>query len=139
MTVPTFGEAYDNFRNGNGRSLHTTLDQLDLSGIKASDFKKGVGSVQAFNLLGDARANVNQGLVFGQIDLKLINENTVQVYSREHGGLPLDVYDFDLKLWTADTYKRDLETIGAGMLHGQGIGNTNSFIIWIYGTSQIGK
>jgi hypothetical protein len=136
----TIDEIYKHFRTGNGKSLHTTLDQIDLSKIKASDFPEGIGSIKAFNLLGNKRSNINEGMVFGNIELQLINENTVQVHRRDGGGLPFDVYDFDVKTpWNENNYQRNILTIIGGIVHGQGIGNTKPFIIWIYGTAKIRK
>ena len=132
----TFGEAWDWYRNGNGQSLHVDLNKLDLSGIKASDFPKGVGSVKAFNLLGGHRSNTNEGLVYGNVELKLINDNTVEVYRRDSYGLPIDVYDFDMKDWNSRTFKRNVETFGGWVVHG---GSGTPFIIWMYGQGKIGK
>lgn len=132
----TFLEARDWWLNGNGQSLHVYLNKLDLSSIKASDFDKGIGSVKSFNLLCAYRSNSNEGLVYGNIELKLINSNTVQVYRRESYGLPMDVYDFDSKTWSTGTFLRNLQTFGGWVVNG---GSGTPYIIWIYGQSKIGE
>ncbi len=134
--ILTFSEARDWWLNGNGQSLYVDLNKLDLSGIKASDFDKGIGSVKTFNLLGKYRSNTVDGLVYGNIELKLIDENTVQVYRRQSYGLPIDVYNFDIKSWSTGTFFRNMETFGGWIVNG---GSGTPYIIWMHGQAKIGQ
>jgi len=125
----TFGEAYGWWKDGGGQSLYQNVGNLDLSRIKASDFPKGVGSKQSFNLDLGKFTNVNNALVYGNISLTLLPGNKVVATSA------YDIYNFDMQNWNQKTFIRNMATIGAGMLHGSG----DPFIIYLYGTGTIGK
>lgn len=85
----TLKEANDWYRNGNGESLYTDLNKIDLSYIwSAGD--KYVGQEKIVNLLSNS-ASLNDGLVYGNIRLKRYPNNSVRAYS--------DIYDFDMKSW----------------------------------------
>lgn len=125
----TFLEARDWYRNGGGKSLYADLAGLDLSKISASDFPEGIGSSKVFNLDQKYFANKNDAAVYGSISLRLTSQNTVVATSA------FDIYDFDIKPWSSQTFIRNVATMGANAIHGSG----QSFVIWIYGQGKIGK
>ena len=96
----TFSEAIWWYRLGEGQPLSIDLNSLDLSSIKASDFKYGENSSQVFNLFKFPVSE--QGLIYGSITLYLMEENKVFAYP--------DIYNFDLKM-KSETFKRDAFTI----------------------------
>ncbi|MEM0942160.1 MAG: hypothetical protein AAGI25_20570, partial [Bacteroidota bacterium] len=125
----TFWEARDHYRNGGGTSLYADLGGLDLSKISANDFPEGIGSSNVFNLDQKYFANANDAAVFGSISLRLVDQNTVVAMRA------FDIYDFDIKPWSSQTFIRNVATMGANAIHGSG----QSFVIWIYGQGKIGK
>lgn len=133
----SFLEARNHYLKGKGSSLHVFLKNIDLSKIRASDFEEGVGQTKSFNLANKYYSSFNDALVYGSIELKLINPNTVVVSRQESYGLPMDVYDFDLKPWNAKTLIRNVETIGGWVVNGGNIGRP--YIIWIYGEAKISE
>jgi hypothetical protein len=89
--------------------LQIDLRSIDLSGIKASDFRGGVNSSQAFNLF--KLPPTEQGLIYGNITLYLMEGKKVFAFP--------DYYDFDLKLQEG-TFKRDMFTIMGQYYNGGG-------------------
>ena len=121
----TYNEAYWNYRLGNGEiDLFADINKLDLSKIKASDFKGGVGSDMAFNFAGDYFTNMDQALVYGNLTLRLLSNNRVIAHS--------DVYDFNL-MFNEGTFRRDVLTIAGHMYNGPG----TPFNIHFYGIARI--
>ncbi|WP_177181282.1 DUF6443 domain-containing protein [Parapedobacter koreensis] len=128
----TLAEANEWFRTGNGQPLYVSLDKLDLSGINVEKFR-GVGSVETFNLLLNSNS-VNDGLVYGNIALKLYPNNRVRAYA--------DEYDFRMHSWSNPlNWPRNAETIIGGRVAGVGtpynINLTGSK--WIRPTYQVVK
>ncbi len=80
--------------------LNADINKLNLSKVRASDFPGGVGSRIAVNLASIRfYTNKDQALVYGNITLELMENNTVFVPFQ-------DKYDFDLRL-TEGNFKRD--------------------------------
>jgi len=122
----TFSEARDWWRNGKGESLMVSINSIDLSKIHVSDF--GTNTIKSFNLLDKKyMSSLNDGLVYGNIVLEYLGNNKVMVYNLH------DIYDFDIKSWSAETWKRNVETIGGNIINGVGV----PYIIWIYGKTKI--
>jgi hypothetical protein len=105
----TFEEAIWWYRLGKGQPVYVNLNSLDLTGIRASSFKGGVNSSQSFNLFKLPPSE--QGLVYGNITLYLMDNNKVFAYP--------DYYDFDLKMQSR-TFKRDVFTIMGQYWNGAG-------------------
>jgi hypothetical protein len=121
----TFIEARNWWRNGKGESLMINIKSIDLSKIHVSDF--GTKKIKSFNLLDKFMSNLNDGLVYGNIQLEYLGNNEVMVYNLH------DIYDFDVKTWTSKTWIRNIETIGGNIVNGKG----EPYIIWIYGKTKI--
>ena len=99
----TYSEANNWYKNGKGEALTVDLNKIDLSNIHTTDFPNGVGSTCVFNLLTTS-PSINDGLVYGNITLKLYPNNTVRAYS--------DKYDFDMKSWKNPLHwVRNVETM----------------------------
>ncbi len=128
----TLAEANDWFRTGNGEPLFVSLDKLDLSGIHSEDFIS-VGSKETFNLLLNSNT-LNDGLVYGNIVLKLYPNNFVRAYA--------DVYDFDMKSWWNPlNWGRNVETIFGEKHAGQGTGYEINLVgpKWVSPVNPINK
>jgi RHS repeat-associated protein len=118
----TLNDAIWWYKLGKGQPLVVDLNNLDLSGIRASDFKGGVNSSQAFNLFKMPMSE--QGLIYGNITLYLMENNKVFAFP--------DFYDFDLKL-KEGTFKRDIFTIMGAYYNGYGTG----YPIYFYNSVKI--
>jgi len=115
----TLKEANYWYRNGNGQSLTVDLNKIDLSGIHTEDFPDGVGSTKSFNLLIHS-GSYNDGMVYGNITLKLYPNNMVRAFP--------DVYDFDMHPWINPlNWPRNVETIFGSWLAGDGNPYTINF------------
>ncbi len=112
------------------------LKNIDLSKVSASDFK-GIGDSKYFNLQS-VEYYGNEGMVLGNIHLKLIDTNTVI-------QLTPDTYDFDIRgvdfqnlpLNSGkffDNYFRNFATVGGNINAGFG----TPYKINLIGTSKIG-
>ncbi len=102
--------ANKHYRNGKGKDLTVELDKIDLGNISLEDFK-GIkeGKIVWFNLL--LRGSEVDGLVYGQIGLKLEKDNSVTAVRNK--------YDFDLKPWLGSIL-RNIETLIGGAVAGKG-------------------
>lgn len=67
------------YHHGNGVTLNTQLNKVDLSGVYSDDFPGGVGSKKSFNLFEVSNSS-NDAKVYGHITLKLYPNNTVRAY-----------------------------------------------------------
>lgn len=58
-------------------------------------------------------SGIKQGIVYGSIKVSYLGDNRVRIYK--------DLYDFDIHPWSSisETF-RNMETIGADVLHGSG-------------------
>lgn len=124
----TFSEAKDWYHNGNGQPLRIDVGKLDLSMVYAKNFNGVIGSKQVFNLL--LRSNsLNDGLVYGNITLKLISPTQVGV---EDGYY--DIFNFEMHPWSNPfSWPRNIETLIARPIVGKGI----PFKIFFNGTHGI--
>jgi hypothetical protein len=123
-----FSEARSWYMNGNGQSLLININSIDLSKVSVSDFDR-VGQYKQFNLAGDYYSNLNDALVYGTLTLEYLGNNNVMVRNAH------DIYDFDIKTWSSDTWIRNVLTMGAMVINGDG----NPYIIWIYGQTTLKK
>jgi RHS repeat-associated protein len=111
----TFSEATDWWRNGNGQPLTVDLNKIDLSGIRASDFSRGIGSSEVFNLLSPSHfGSLSDGLVYGNVTLTLGANNTV------FATRGYDYYNFDTKSWSFSTAGRNVEAWLGSVYAGSG-------------------
>ena len=85
----TLDEANDWYRTGNGKSLYTSLEKIDLSKIYSLG-ENFVGEEAYFNLISNSN-NLNDALVYGNIRLKRYPNHQVRAFS--------DKYDFDYHDW----------------------------------------
>jgi RHS repeat-associated protein len=120
----TLEDANEWYRSGNGQSLYTSLEKIDLSGIYSLG-EGFVGQEKAFNLLLNSN-NLNDALVYGTITLKRYPNNTVRAYN--------DQYDFIPNDWNNPlNYIRNLSTLGGQIVAGVGI----PYDINIYGSKTL--
>ena len=106
-------------------TINIDLNKLDLSNLYSEDFWGGVNSVKTVNLLF-ASNRLNDGLVFGNIRLRLYPDNMVKAFG--------DKYDFDMKSWWNPlNWVRNFETIIGSFYAGNG----TPFYINLNGFSQI--
>ncbi|MDH6353685.1 hypothetical protein M2132_000002 [Dysgonomonas sp. PH5-45] len=89
----TFFEANDWYRNGNGQPLYVDASKIDLSPVTTTDLEEGKG--RYINFASPSYANLETGLVYGNIKLTLLNENTGSVKLGGENGL-LDNYGFEM-------------------------------------------
>jgi hypothetical protein len=120
----TFFEAVGHWQHGGGIDIRVPLDALDLSQVTMADFPRGVGSTEVINLSGRSGTSLNDQLVYGNITLKLVAPNVVEAV------LGYDRYNFDIKPWSADTWRRNVatalglgvnQTVGSLTQQGQGL------------------
>ena len=81
-------------------------NQLDFSGLRASDFSKGVGSTKPFEL-----PNLQDFMVHGTVTTPLNPNNAISVRT--------DVFNFDLKPWIGN-FRRNTLTLGLKAYMGPG-------------------
>ncbi|HRB70453.1 MAG TPA: RHS repeat-associated core domain-containing protein, partial [Flavobacterium sp.] len=123
----TIEEAHYTYMLGKGKvDLNAQLNKLDLSKVRASHFKGGVGSRLVVNFASSKYyTNITQAVVYGNITLELMEGNMVFA--------PLqDKYNFDLKLANG-TFKRDFLTLMGIQRQGGG----TPFYINLNGTTII--
>ena len=123
----TVEEAINTWRYGRGQQhLRADLSQLDLSKVSVSDFPLGEGSTIYINFASKKYfTNTNQAVIYGNISLTLINNNTVFVPYQ-------DKYDFDIRGgWT--NIRRDILTVWGNIYNSYG----TPYYITIYGTAKI--
>lgn len=103
-----FSEAYLWYKVGKGKKITVDASKIDLNFIDPSQFEVGnVYDIQTWN------SGFKQGIVYGGIKVCYIGDNYVTIKN--------DKYDFDMHPW--DSFKeivRNLETIGADLIHGKG-------------------
>lgn len=110
--ILTFDEAYYWYTYGDGSKIQVDASKLNLGRIDITG--RNIGDkwpVQTLTFSGD----YSVGLVYGNIIVEYKGNN--KFYVRP------DAYDFDIhtdRFWTWDTIKRNIETIGAKLLHGPG-------------------
>lgn len=108
----SFEEAYYWYGYGDGSTIHVDASKLDLEKIDITNRKVGEHwSIQTLTSSG----NYSVGLVYGSITVEYQGNNSFRI-------LP-DTYDFDIhtdNFFNWHTIKRNIETIGAGILHGTG-------------------
>jgi hypothetical protein len=92
----TLSSANEWYRSGSGGSLYVDSKLIDLSPLTTKDFKDGEGSSMFINFASPKYANMNTGLVYGNIKVTLLDAKTGEVQLGNANGL-LDVYDFDQK------------------------------------------
>ena len=122
----TFQEATYWYRYGTGEPLIVNAGKLDLSKISAKDFSKGIGSTKVFNLFSlRYMGKLEEGLVYGNITLKLVNKNFVTIKP--------DIYNFDMKKWRVSTFLRNIFTFVGKRYAGKG----TPFKIYFVGVGKI--
>lgn len=108
----SFEEAYYWYGYGDGSTIHVDASKLDLGKIDITNRKVGEHwSIQTLTSSG----SYSVGLVYGSITVEYQGNNSFRI-------LP-DTYDFDVhtnNFFNWHTIKRNIETIGAGILHGRG-------------------
>ena len=108
----SFEEAYYWYGYGDGSTIHVDASKLDLEKIDITNRKVGEHwSIQTLTSSG----SYSVGLVYGSITVEYQGNNSFRI-------LP-DTYDFDIhtnNFFNWHTIKRNIETIGAGILHGSG-------------------
>lgn len=108
----SFDEAYYWYGYGDGSDIHVDASKMDLG--KINTLGREIGdkwTIQTLSLSGNHKV----GLVYGSITIKYIGINSFII-------LP-DRYDFDIHVsnfFSWSTIKRNIETIGAKILHGTG-------------------
>lgn len=82
--------------------------KMDLNFIDVKKLSKGKSiTVQTWN------SGLKQGLVYGGITIQYLENNKIKISP--------DKYDFDIRPWNSiKEYFRNVETFGAGILHGNG-------------------
>lgn len=122
----TFYEVRDWWRNGDGQSLMIDINSLNLSNVHLSDFNNNVLNInfagKDFNI-----TNINDALVYGNIQLKHIGNGYVVVSSYH------DIYDFNMLPWSKETIMRNIETKIGNIVNGSG----TPYMIWIYGKTKV--
>ncbi|MBO1363513.1 VCBS repeat-containing protein [Prevotella sp. A2931] len=108
----SFEEAFYWYGYGDGSDIYVDASKLDLEKIDITNRKVGEHwSIQTLTSSG----NYSVGLVYGRITVEYQGNNSFRI-------LP-DTYDFDIhtdNFFNWHTIKRNIETIGAGILHGTG-------------------
>ena len=108
----SFEEAYYWYGYGDGSTIHVDASKLDLEKIDITNRKVGEHwSIQTLTSSG----SYSVGLVYGSITVEYQGNNSFRI-------LP-DTYDFDIhtnNFFNWHTIKHNIETIGAGILHGSG-------------------
>jgi hypothetical protein len=108
-------KANDWYKNGGGRTLNLDLRKLNLAGVsKFMTFPDEVGAIAIVNLLTQSNS-LNDGLVYGNITLRLHQNSMVRAFP--------DKYDFDMHrpLWNPLNWPRNLETVIGAAVAGEGI------------------
>ncbi len=116
------------YRNGNGEPLYADLSKIDLSFIRASDFQSD-RKITYFQTLFSS----NDGRVYGNIGLSLVNGRAVGNYDR---------YDFDIKRYTNKTTQIPLSLIirnAATQIGNWFAGNGTPYNIYFYGSYPVKK
>ena len=120
----TLDEANMWYQKGEGQSLFTALDKIDLSGIYSLG-ESFVGDERVFNLFLNSNS-VNDALVYGSITLKRYPDNQIRAYA--------DRYDFKMHNSLDPTnWPRNFATKVGETFAGEG----NFFIINIYGSKKL--
>ncbi len=120
-------EANNWYRNGNGNPLYVDAAKVDLSPLSKSDFS-AIGSSKHVNFLDPKNLNIQTGLVYGTIQVTLIdNGGTVRIGNKN--GL-LDIYDFDMQRGRGF---RNIATQIGSMVAGKG----TPFNIYYYGQGKV--
>lgn len=119
----TLSEANDWYRNGNGESLFTDINSLDLSGAVAPG-PKSVGEKAVLNMFKVSN-NADDQRVYGSITVKYFPNDFVRAYA--------DEYDFRMQPWTSSSWKRNIKTIVGGRVAGEGM----AYNIFIYGSAKL--
>jgi len=103
-----FEEAYLWYVVGNGDALTVDASKIDLSFVDPQNLEIGKEyNVQMWN------SGIKQGIVYGGITIVYKGNNYVKIKT--------DRYDFDIHPWTSfGESLRNIETIGAKLLHGKG-------------------
>lgn len=120
-------EANNWYRNGNGNPLYVDAAKVDLSPLSKSDFS-AIGSSKHVNFLDPKNLNIQTGLVYGTIQVTLIDDGgTVRIGNKN--GL-LDIYDFDMQRGRGF---RNIATQIGSMVAGKG----TPFNIYYYGQGKV--
>ena len=120
-------EANNWYRNGNGNPLYVDAAKVDLSPLSKSDFS-AIGSSKHVNFLDPKNLNIQTGLVYGTIQVTLIDDGgTVRIGNKN--GL-LDIYDFDMQRGRGF---RNIATQIGSMVAGEG----TPFNIYYYGQGKV--
>ena len=120
-------EANNWYQNGNGNPLYVDAAKVDLSPLSKSDFS-AIGSSKHVNFLDPKNLNIQTGLVYGTIQVTLIdNGGTVRIGNKN--GL-LDIYDFDMQRGRGF---RNIATQIGSMVAGKG----TPFNIYYYGQGKV--
>lgn len=108
----SFEEAYYWYGYGDGSTIHVDASKLDLGKIDITNRKVGdQWPIQTLTSSG----SYSVGLVYGSITVEYQGNNSFRILT--------DTYDFDIhtsNFFNWHTIKRNIETIGAGILHGSG-------------------
>lgn len=108
----TFKEAYYWYGYGDGSDITVDASKLELGKIDTTGKKVGdQWTVPTLSWSG----NHDVGLVYGTVTVEYKGNNTFYIFP--------DTYNFDIhteNFFTLHTIKRNIETIGASMLHGSG-------------------
>ncbi|GBD24755.1 hypothetical protein HRbin30_00068 [bacterium HR30] len=115
----TLGEAKWQWRYGEGQPITVDADKLDLSGLRASNFPRGVGSTTKFTL-----PRWKDFMVHGTITVKLEPNGVVSITP--------DKFNFDMKPWKG-YWLRNLQTVALRLYVGSG----KEFDIFFRGTVPV--
>ncbi len=108
----SFAEAYYWYGYGDGSDITVDASKLDLGTIDVTGKKVGdQWPLQTLTLSG----NSDVGLVYGHITVEYRGNNTFKILSDEYN---FDIHTKNFFKWS--TIRRNLETIGAKILHGTG-------------------
>ncbi len=121
----TLDEANEWYREGNGQPLFTSLEKIDMSDVYSRG-DKAIDEYWTINLLRQ-RKSINDGLVYGSIQIKQYPNDYVRAYA--------DTYDFEMHPWEWSTLKRNIFTIIGRIYAGKG----TKYEINIYGSKKLQK
>jgi hypothetical protein len=135
----TWLEAVEYWKAGSGADLRVPLASIDLSQVTAADFPGGVGSERVIDLSSKSGTNLNDRIVYGNITLRLVGPNLVEA--------AFDRFNFDIKDWNSDTWKRNVATIAgawtraatAGLQSPGAAPGGSNFFIQLDGRAKIGR
>ena len=116
----TLGEAKWQWQNGQGAPVTVDANKLDLSGLRASDFRKGVGSTRLLKL-----PRWWDFVVHGTVRVRLNPNLTVGIVSNR--------FNFDMKPWFEGYFIRNLQTLALKTYVGRG----HEFMVHFRGTVPI--